>query len=390
MAIRRASLLARQRFDRLTCQCPDWVRGEALFWAAQTAVWSLAAAGMALLLRREVIPDLPSQVPITPLITVRVAFVAAASAVLRLLYRSPSIRRLPAPSVLAVIVVSCLVAAVIENVIVTPAAGWAMPEMAPHLRNARVKLTSNAFTSLVLWSLGFWVFTGFVVLSRAEQEASRLRQRATDLELALRTNELARLGEQVRPHVLFNALTAVIGCRHDPDAVAEVTNALAAWLRYCLTITGSHEPLGRELDAVEHLLVVHRARRRSAISCQVDSTPEARVLLVPPMIVGPLVENALKYGLQTSPDALSVLIDARIEDGRLVVTVTNSGEWVDRVSGEGGVGLDNLRARLRLVGIEGATVTAVPSKGSVVAEVSLPLASCRDVTRVAEDTSPSE
>jgi LytS/YehU family sensor histidine kinase len=283
----------------------------------------------------------------------------------------------------------------------------------------------------LIWNLGYRFLTGFVVLSRAENLSRQSRQRATDLELALRSSELrelARLGEQVKPHFLFNALTAVVACRHDPDAVSEVTGSLSArgqsppwplatqatagnaegfpgrrrphpaadhffhgllseYLRFCLATTDRHEPLERALDAIEHLLVVHQARLQSAIEYRIDSTPEARVLPVPPMLIGPLVENALKYGSRTSPPPLTISVDARIDDGRLRVAVVNSGTWIDGGDDRGsGTGLANLRRRLELADIVGATVTTAAKNGTVTAEITLPIAACTAVADAARRT----
>lgn len=76
-------------FHRLPTVAPERARREALFWAAQAVFWSIPAIGMTLLLRREVFPDLPADVSIAPLIAIRLAFVVAASTVLRELYRVP-------------------------------------------------------------------------------------------------------------------------------------------------------------------------------------------------------------------------------------------------------------------------------------------------------------
>jgi len=91
-------------------------------------------------------------------------------------------------------------------------------------------------------------------------------RRATAAELALRKSELERLGQQIEPHFLFNALNAVLACRHDPEAVEAVTTALADYLRFCLARHGGPEPLGHELDAIELLLSVHEARFQGTLT----------------------------------------------------------------------------------------------------------------------------
>lgn len=377
MATRSSPMGSSGIFSKLTARLQERGRHEARFWTAQAVVWGIYLLGLLLYLRPELLPSLPASVSVAPLIVIRLVFFVAASTVLRGFYRLPAIRRLSAAPTVAVIIAACGSMAIGEHFLLTPATAAVLPAMATHLHAAAVKLTVTVLAVLVIWSLGYMLLNGFVVMSRAEDLSRQARQRATDLELALRASELARLGGQVKPHFLFNALTAVVACRHDADAVAEVTNALAEYLRFCLATSDGHDPLGRELDAIEHLLAVHQARLQSGIECQVDSTPEARVVPVPPMLVGPLVENALKYGSQTSEDPLTIMINARIEDGNLRITVANSGAWVDHgSSGSNGTGLANLRRRLELANIIGASVTTTPGSGNVVADITLPVASC--------------
>ena len=210
------------------------------------------------------------------------------------------------------------------------------------------------------------------------QRMKSLELRNAEAEAALRTSELQRLEAQLQPHFLFNALTAVLACRHDPEAVANVTIGLSEHLRFCLSRQGVLEPLSREIDALEHYLAVQRARFGKALDCRIECTEEAREALVPPVIVEPLLDNALKHGAITSPTPLRIVVDCRMERSTLVVTVDNSGTWIEPgADGRHGTGLANLRRRLNLLDFQEASLESGPAVDGVRAILRLPLARTR-------------
>ncbi len=84
---------------------------------------------------------------------------------------------------------------------------------------------------------------------------------------------------------------------------------------------------------------------------------------VPPLLVGPLVDNALKYGSQTSRGARSVAVEARVHGDQLVIEVTNSGAWVEPKGDRLGTGLANLRRRLEIEARAGSVTARVATAG---------------------------
>jgi len=206
------------------------------------------------------------------------------------------------------------------------------------------------------------------------QRAKSLELRAAKAEASLRMSEMTRLEEQVHPHFLFNALTAVLACRHDPEAVARVTIGLSEHLRFCLSRQGTLEPLALELDALQHYLIVQQARFGKTLDCRIDCTAEARDVLVPSAVIEPLLDNALKHGAMTSPTPLRIVVDCRTEGGELVITVDNSGTWIEPTKdGRQGTGLANLRNRMELLGFQDAALECGPSGDGVRARVRLAL-----------------
>jgi len=224
---------------------------------------------------------------------------------------------------------------------------------------------------VMVLGLGMLVFA----LGSQWQRMKSLELRNAEAEAALRSSELQRLEAQLQPHFLFNALTAVLACRHDPEAVASVTIGLSEHLRFCLSRQGTLEPLSREIDALEHYLAVQRARFGKTLDCRIECTEEAREVLVPPVIIEPLLDNALKHGAITSPAPLRIVVDCRMEGSALVVTVDNSGTWIEPgADGRHGTGLASLRRRLNLLDFQEASLESGPAVEGVRACLRLPRA----------------
>lgn len=197
------------------------------------------------------------------------------------------------------------------------------------------------------------------------------------LELSSRQqkSELALLRYQVQPHFLFNALSAVMAVSDNKEKVEELTQSLADYLRFSLRKRNDdYSPLGEELDAMENYLHVEKIRFEEKLQFQIDADEKARVFVVPRQLVQPLLENAIKYGQQTSPIPLSIRIEAQITGDRLHLTVENTGSWVEPSASSGmGIGISNLRRRLQLLYGDRASLTLEHSPQRVRAMVTLPI-----------------
>jgi len=91
-------------------------------------------------------------------------------------------------------------------------------------------------------------------------------------------------------------------------------------------------------------------RFQDGLQCRIEASPAATRVMVPPMLIQPLLENAFKYGPLSSPLPLRVTVEANLVDGWLELEVRNSGQWLEpAVGAEKGTGLDNLRRRLALL-----------------------------------------
>lgn len=180
----------------------------------------------------------------------------------------------------------------------------------------------------------------------------RLRQRellAARLESQLHQARLQALRSQLRPHFLFNTLNAISTLIHeDPRAADRMVTMLADLLRQGLAdSTKQLVPLGEELELVDTYLAIEKVRfgPRLQVSREVD--PGTLELPVPHFLLQPLVENALRHGLAPRATPGTVWIGARVDDGRLVLTVADDGVGAPSAASlREGVGLGATRARL--------------------------------------------
>jgi LytS/YehU family sensor histidine kinase len=125
---------------------------------------------------------------------------------------------------------------------------------------------------------------------------------------------------------------------------------------------------------MENYLQVEKIRFEEKLRFRIDADEEARVFVVPRQLVQPLLENAIKYGQQTSPMPLSIRIEAQITGDRLHLTVENTGSWVEPSASSGmGIGISNLRRRLELLYGDRASLTHKHSPQRVQSMVTLPI-----------------
>ncbi|MFM7207166.1 MAG: sensor histidine kinase [Planctomycetaceae bacterium] len=313
------------------------LRAELVFWVAHTAFWA-CSCGLTLLVIRAFGPRVDAQ---WPQVLVQTALCFLATAAMRWLSRhEPLLLRLGV-SKIGVIAGGAIISAVLVTLLMF-AGGRLLGAPSP----TRLELVARLVVILSLLANWCALYFGFQLI----QERNSTEFRAMRAEsLALR-NELQHLQAQISPHFLFNALNTVMACRDDPQAIDTVTQALANYLRFLLRPAATLEPLSRELDALEEYLTVQGVRFGDGLETRIDCDLDARTVLVPPVMVQPLVENAIKYGGQTSPRPIRVDVSARRAGDTLVLEVANTGTWVAPGGRESpGTGLRSLERRLRVL-----------------------------------------
>ncbi len=196
---------------------------------------------------------------------------------------------------------------------------------------------------------------------RVVQEAASLVSAQVELSVVdeqeerLAQAELRALRAQISPHFIYNALAAVAGNIHArPDEARELLSDFAEFTRYLFRDGRSYVTLGEELDHVGRYLRLEQARFRDCLHVSVDVPAQTRSAIVPTMSVQPLVENAVRHGVERRAGTGRVAISARAIDGDVELRVSDDGVGIEpeRVpavlaGAGGGIGLSNVDARLR-------------------------------------------
>jgi sensor histidine kinase YesM len=196
--------------------------------------------------------------------------------------------------------------------------------------------------------------------------------------------ELRALRAQINPHFLFNALTTIgYLIQTSPPRAVETLMRLTALLRSVLRSEGEFTTLGRELDLVESYLDIERARFEHRLRVTIDVPEELRHVRVPPFVIQPLVENAVKHGISRKDAGGAVIVRATSDqiglDGCLSITVSDTGVGASPGAlargREAGIGLRNVERRLACHYGPAArfAIQSVPDKGTTVT-LDLPLA----------------
>ncbi len=192
------------------------------------------------------------------------------------------------------------------------------------------------------------------------------KRRILETEVGAREAEVRALRAQLNPHFLFNSLNsinALIGS--DPEGARRMCERLGDFLRRTLALSARDEvTLGEELELVERYLGIEQVRFGERLAVQHAVDPDAMACRVPPLLLQPLVENAIKHGIQDLIDGGEVRIEGRLERGYLRVVVENPVD-ADAPARRGeGVGLDNVRRRLAAFGARDADLRS-ERKGDV-------------------------
>ncbi|SDT87647.1 Histidine kinase [Verrucomicrobium sp. GAS474] len=212
------------------------------------------------------------------------------------------------------------------------------------IESARISSYLFWFGTPFVWCLSRFFFLEWTERLRQEREAARTL-------IASQHRELSLLRSQLNVHFLFNALNSLIAyADYDPKQLKPLVHAMSDYLRFCLEAREEKAPLQQEIDAVGNYLKIEHLRHLDALVYEIDCTPEAAGTHAPIPILQPLIENALRYGLKTSPRPLRIRVTARVEDGHLHAEIANTGKWLPGGKSDStGVGLANLRRKLDLL-----------------------------------------
>lgn len=241
--------------------------------------------------------------------------------------------------------------------------GFAFAWHASLLRLFRLLFGEEVLQSAQLTNIKYWllhealivygVFVGLFYVRRYQRQLLAQERQEADLRLHAKQMELTLLKGQLNPHFLFNTLNsinALVGS--DPEGARQVLARLAEVLRYSLeSDRRALVPLAEELRFVETYLEIEKARFGKRLQVRLDVAPDTRTLLVPPMIIQPLAENAVRHGLAPKEEGGELVLRIVQEHAYLLLAVADNGAGARFASQDellqNGTGLRNTDLRLR-------------------------------------------
>jgi hypothetical protein len=341
----------------------------ALYWSMQLGGWGAFGLSTFLTLLAWTPPG--QRWPLFLAKIVRAGLGFAASLVLTRIYGTLRRRQTSAWRAVPIALASCLVLGTLWTLayrgVVAPGLLYSPP-----MFNTEVlpRAALDLIFVLIAWSA---LYAGLVAWREA-QEAAREREAARRLASEARYRMLS---SQLDPHFLFNALNSIRALTdEDPPRAGEMITGLSELLRASLTRDALvPATVAEEIGFVQQYLALERVRFESRLHAVVEVDPRASDALVPPILIQPLVENAMKHGVADAAGCRHVIVTVSEASGRLSIVVSNRGSLAVRGAApqDTGIGLASIRERLAVLHPGAASFRLREQDGWVHAEVDLPL-----------------
>jgi hypothetical protein len=239
--------------------------------------------------------------------------------------------------------------------------GHEAPGLAAYPTVGRISYIVFTFLGLVAMAL---LVVNRERVQRIRQAHNEARLRAETIERQALQAQLRLLQAQIEPHMLFNTLANLQGLiALDPERANTMLDQLIQYLRATLGASRAESTtLGEEFAAMEAYLGLMGVRMGQRLAYRLDLPPALRAARLPPMLLQPLVENAIVHGLEPKIEGGEIRISAQARDGMLDIRVLDTGLGPGRADDRagGGVGIGTTRERLRVLYGERASVLLQP------------------------------
>jgi uncharacterized membrane protein len=244
-----------------------------------------------------------------------------------------------------------------------------------------LKLSSGSMVvTLLACIFGTWFFWSRARLQLLEAEAVKERERTAAIEKQALQAQLQLLQAQIEPHMLFNTLAnlqALIG--FDTARAQHMLDQLIQYLRATLSSARApHTTLTQEFALLQAYLELMAIRMGSRLTYSLTLPDALRDVVLPPMLLQPLVENAIKHGVEPKIDGGCIDVTAREVDGLLELQIADTGLGLHAASAQLGtrVGLANVRERLAvLFGARATFILQANQPAGAIARLTLPMTS---------------
>jgi sensor histidine kinase YesM len=235
----------------------------------------------------------------------------------------------------------------------------------------------------LLQLLGIGILFGSVItyfffsqerIAQAKAEIQEERIKRLDSEKSTLETHLKMLQAQIEPHFLFNSLSTVLTLMDiDRKKAGKMLTDLIQFLRISLSKTRAETTtIGHEMEMARAYLDIYQIRMGDRLKYRIQLEEDLKKMPIPPMLVQPLVENAIKHGLEPAVAGGRITIEAHKDEDRTRITVRDTGNGLDE-TGNGGFGLTNIRERLySLYGERGTLILVENRSGGVTATIEIP------------------
>jgi sensor histidine kinase YesM len=213
-------------------------------------------------------------------------------------------------------------------------------------------LLKGLFSDFITYNFVLYaLMTGFIYLREFSNQAREKNRKAMELESQLSKAQLQSLKMQIHPHFLFNTLNTISGyVREDPEKAVEMITLFSDLLRTSLRDRNSAEvTLEEELDFVFKYLEIEQLRFPDRLEVRREIDAQTLPCPVPPLLLQPIVENAVRHGIAHSVRQGVIAIRAEMKNDELLVSVSDNGPGFPPGAGDDrgrGIGLRNTRERL--------------------------------------------
>ena len=216
--------------------------------------------------------------------------------------------------------------------------------------NKRIRYAAD---TAVVWLFFFVAWSAFYLATVAQAEALNAKRRAVEAEGAAQAAQVRALRYQINPHFLFNTLNSLssLVMAHRPDEAESMILKLSTFFRSSLSLDPSADvTLAEEIELQRLYLDIEKVRFPRRLKVEIDIPNELASARVPALLLQPLVENAIKFGVSGTRDKVTLHIRAaEAGPGRFTIEVQNSAGTVNKKNGKPdgtGVGLTNVCQRI--------------------------------------------
>jgi sensor histidine kinase YesM len=244
------------------------------------------------------------------------------------------------------IIAAILIGGVVGITLGGIATGLILQQPAPVV-SGDVKIKNYLFN--MLYALFFGSILSYIFISHQKMSDEKIKR--LELEKNAIIKEIKLLQSQMEPHFLFNTLSTILSLIDpDPGKAKRMLESFTSFLRSSL-VTSRNETimLSQEMDIIRNYLDIFTIRMGNRLRYAIDIPDNLLGFQISPLLIQPLVENAVKHGLEPSVNGGDLLIRGSRDVDTVRITVADSGMGINETSPGNGIGLENIKKRLSLL-----------------------------------------